>query len=61
MNPPTMSPYQTTGNICVGIAALIFLLPLNYLLWFYARPIHFDPHVAAADDRVALRYGQRWI
>jgi hypothetical protein len=37
MNPPTMSPYQTTGNICVGIAALIFLLPLHYVLWDYAR------------------------
>ena len=32
-----MSRYQITGNICVSIAALIFLLPLNYLLWFYAR------------------------
>ncbi|MEO8068282.1 MAG: hypothetical protein ABI599_11370 [Flavobacteriales bacterium] len=32
-----MSPYQTTGNICVALAALIFLVPLNYLLWEYAR------------------------
>ncbi len=29
MNPFSMSPYQTIGNICVALAALIFLLPLQ--------------------------------
>ena len=32
-----MSPYQTIGNICVAIAALIFLLPLQRRLWAYAQ------------------------
>ena len=37
MNPPAMPAYQTIGNICVAIAALVFLLPLQHLLWDYAR------------------------
>lgn len=32
-----MSPSQTIGNICVAIAALIFLLPLQSRLWAYAQ------------------------
>lgn len=32
-----MSRFQTIGNISVAIAAVLFLLPLNYLLWYYAR------------------------
>ncbi|MSU59903.1 MAG: hypothetical protein EXS35_17340 [Pedosphaera sp.] len=35
MNPSTLQ--QTTGNVCVGIATLIFLLPLQHLLWEFAR------------------------
>ena len=37
MNPPAMPACQTIGNICVAIAALVFLLPLQHLLWDYAR------------------------
>ena len=37
MNPPSLAPYQTIANVCVAIAALIFLLPLHYVLWDYAR------------------------
>ncbi|MEO7412189.1 MAG: hypothetical protein ABIZ81_02435 [Opitutaceae bacterium] len=37
MNPPAMSPYQTIANVCVAIAALIFLLPLQSRLWAYAQ------------------------
>jgi hypothetical protein len=32
-----MSPSQITGNICAAIATLIFLLPLQNLLWDWAR------------------------
>ena len=32
-----MPGLQTIGNVCVAVAALIFLLPLPYLLWDYAR------------------------
>lgn len=28
---------QIIGNICVGLATLIFLLPMQHLLWDYAR------------------------
>ena len=35
MNPSTLQ--QTIGNVCVGIATLIFLLPLQRLLWEFAR------------------------
>lgn len=32
------SPFlQTTGNICVALAAMVFLLPLQRLMWDYAR------------------------
>ena len=37
MNSPATPAYQSIGNVCVAIAALIFLLPLHYLLWHYAR------------------------
>ena len=37
MNPSTMSPCQIIGNVCVAIAALVFLLPLQHLLSKYAR------------------------
>lgn len=32
--PPTL---QTIGNLCAGLAAIVFLLPLQHLLWDYAR------------------------
>lgn len=28
---------QTIGNVCVGLAALVFLVPLQHLLWDYGR------------------------
>lgn len=35
MNPPAL--LQNVGNICVGLAALVLLLPLQFLLSDYAR------------------------
>lgn len=32
-----MSPAQIVGNVCAAIATFIFLLPLQILLWDYAR------------------------
>ena len=37
MNPTVTPLIQTIGNVCVAIAALIFLLPLQHLLWDSAR------------------------
>ncbi len=32
-----MPPYQSIANVCVAIAGLLFLLPLQNLLWDYAH------------------------
>jgi len=32
-----MSPFQTLSNVCVAIAALLYLLPLQSLLWDFAH------------------------
>ncbi|MES2627257.1 MAG: hypothetical protein V4628_18365 [Pseudomonadota bacterium] len=37
MNPSTMSPYQVIANVCVILAAIIYLLPLQNLLWEFAH------------------------
>ena len=37
MNSAVPPVFQITGNVCVAIAALIFLLPLQKLLWDYAH------------------------
>lgn len=40
---------QTIGNVCVGLAALVFLLPLQRLLWDYAdRHVNDDHWVTPA-------------
>ncbi len=42
MNPSPL--LQTIGNVCVTLAALVFLLPLQRLLWTYASKHVNDDH-----------------
>lgn len=37
MNPPVPTIYQTIGNVCVGIAGLLYALPLQHLLLELSR------------------------